>query len=287
MRRYSKIHNTIVYIIAFILCIVIILCLFLYLTQHTQTYSKSDDIQKYTTMINTNLSIWMGVIAAICTLLPLASNFYQAAQAEKIKEDVEKKMRDNMNKSHNRLRVLNQHVEKLNSQISRQSDHIGTLSKLTLLHNDVNAIRELQELQNKNTNLTLVDNAYLRTLINSIESLSQIDISTLNHEFTEIERAAIINSVVNVLNSYRSLLRSLEAVAHGDALYHTIELQDTISMNISRITCENQSDSQGDRFVHTAVWHISHVSKLCLQLITDIRNQKSDTIRMATIKSEP
>lgn len=274
MPRFFKNHSTAVYISAFILCIACLLVLFLYMTSHTQTCAGTDKIEEYTTMINTNLSIWMGVIAAICTLLPLASNFYQAAQADSIKSDTKKKMEEVQNNFRMELDHIKDEYSKIIEETRHKSALVDTLTTISLLHNNVNTIRELQDLQSKETNLTLADEAYLNILTDSISCLSSVNTSFMECEYNDKEYKEIVNSVVNLLNSYRRLLRSLEVVAHGEQLYRTIELQDTIRTEMQSLINFDAQGNDNKKLIRTAAWLISQYSMLCTHLIGDIRKHK-------------
>lgn len=106
--------------------------------------------------MNLNFTLWMSVIASICTILPIVlgmnQNNSQKFQLEQFNKDFENEKETLQTEIEKTVDEFNTNKEKISNEIEQYSSklcHTEVISLLNLLSQNLNLLCNLQEIENK------------------------------------------------------------------------------------------------------------------------------------------
>lgn len=183
--------------------------------QHQQSLNKSQEA------MNLNLTLWMSVIASICTILPIVlgmnQNNSQKFQLEQFNRDFEKEKKTLQTKIKNTVDEFNTNKEKISNEIEQYSSklcHTEVISLLNLLSQNLNLLCNLQEIENK-------ENPILTNpgLVKSVVASFKMNVEKCNSRFKNSKTGLNEDSILSIQNALMSTLCSIRDMAY---LYENI-----------------------------------------------------------------
>ena len=207
---------------------------------------SAERVRQQIESVNTNISIWMAIIAGICTLLPMASSLYQLSLLDKMEghRNEERKEFENMTK-----KARSEVQKETNIILKKIKDYEDDIEKtrliptLSLLESNIKIICDLQDFQLKNR-MSLVNDVYVNNLLDSICKLSDNSktllekvIGTLRYPELEQVRMSIHNAYV----SLSGLSMTLQSVAVEETLFQVLTLSDKLRIESIRFVNERHA----------------------------------------------
>lgn len=187
--------------------------------------------------VNTNLSIWLAIIAAICTLLPLVSTLYQANLWEKTASEMENKNKKNsecINSMEKKLKDVEKKINESEEKFSEKSKHEEFISSLGILESTIRILCEYQDLQSRNR-LALADRTFIDNLCSTIGNLSNLCKKySQNHSLAlDCDQVTLVkSSILMAFNSFSNLLVVLETISPAESLINILAKKDELRNNI-------------------------------------------------------
>lgn len=123
--------------------------------------------------VNTNISIWLAVIAAICTLLPMASALYQTSLLDHKTSELDSKIKDytnSLSETNDDVKNVKSKIENSFAEIDKKTKREEFISSLSILETSIRILCEYQDLKNRNR-FALAEQSYLNALTNAIGNL--------------------------------------------------------------------------------------------------------------------
>lgn len=213
---------------------------------HQQSLNKSQEA------LNQNLSIWLAVIAAICTILPIVlgmnQNASQLFRLELFSKDFEEKKKILLNEITQKNNALKKEITKseqgfdnTKNEITKQVQehqsklcHTEVISLLNMLSQNLNLLCNLQDIENKE-NPVLTCPELVKCIIASLEA----NVNRCNSKFLEEKDKldassllAIQNALMSTACSIRDMIYLYENVFNGKKLLKILRLRDELSFFI-------------------------------------------------------
>lgn len=201
--------------------------------------------------IGKSLTIWLCIIAAICTLLPMVASIYQSWQNKEIKDELQRIIE---NEKEELSKVLEEDKQKWDKEIAASKGKLENIQSeisksrishfMSILNTLVNALAEMQDFKHRNR-MTITDKSYLQAQIYMLNALvdnisGELDKSLSIMNSAELRQTLSLSLVV--CNSLVSLMNSLESVFKGDRLitllglkYHSRLISKSISARYDQI----------------------------------------------------
>lgn len=202
--------------------------------------------------MNQNLSIWLAVIAAICTILPIVlgmnqylSQQYRLEEFSKDFEGKKKKLLDEIAQKNNEVKDEITKSEKgfdnTKNEITKQVKehqsklcHTEVISLLNMLSQNLNLLCNLQDIENKE-NPVLTSPELVKCIIASLEA----NVNRCNSKFLDEKDKldassllAIQNALMSTACSIRDMIYLYENVFNGKKLLKILRLRDELSFFI-------------------------------------------------------
>lgn len=200
--------------------------------------------------VNTNISIWLAVIAAICTLLPMASALYQTTLLDHKTSEIDSKIND----YEKRLIDTKDNVKKVKDKIETSFDEIDKktkreefISSVSILESTIRLLCEYQDLQNRNR-FALADRSYLNAMSNAIGNLSTLCMKFSQHhsQLLDADQVELVSSsILMALNSFSNFLVVLETIAPGECLIKVLSKRDELRIKIRQFINERTAGTMG------------------------------------------
>lgn len=219
--------------------------------------------------LNQNLTIWLSVIAAICTILPivLAMNQSNSLKAEldlyteefkKQKEKLAQDMGDNFDKIQGQKEVVEKELIKYQSEIC----HTAVITLLNMLSQNLTLLCNLQDIENKE-NPILTSPSLVKAIISSFKEnvdkcQQQFQKEKKQLEDSEKSISSIQNALMSTICSLRDMAYLYENVFNGMNLIKLQHLRDDLS-----------------------IWMIENASKLKDAKIEDVEESFSEIQKAA------
>ncbi len=213
---------------------------------HQQCLNKTQEA------LNQNLSIWLAVIAAICTILPIVlgmnqylSQQYRLEEFSKDFEGKKKKLLDEIVQKNNEVKDEITKSEKgfdnTKNEITKQVKehqsklcHTEVISLLNMLSQNLNLLCNLQDIENKE-NPVLTSPELVKCIIASLEA----NVNRCNSKFLDEKDKldassllAIQNALMSTACSIRDMIYLYENVFNGKKLLKILRLRDELSFFI-------------------------------------------------------
>ena len=189
-----------------------------------------------------NLSIWLAVIAAVCTVLPIVLVINQNESFnEKIKDYKEK-------------------IDKQSIEIERFDGHIEITKRLDTISRNLNILCDMQEFDNRE-NIRLTSLEETKFYIHLIEKSTEECVIKYNMTASKLKEEdirLIYNAVLCTLYNLRAMLFRFENAFTGRNLMQLQQIRYAVSMNIKSAMSEEEKASfdvsalLAGMFVHVA-----------------------------------
>lgn len=197
--------------------------------------------------LNNNITLWLSVIAAICTLLPIAATFYQTWQTNKLEKELEKRISQSESNSKSEISKkmeemdgsINHNKENL-KDIQTQADKARTLNYLSLLNTSIASLVEVQDFNMRNR-IAITDSECVRPMIMMLDNVSNmvtVESSNAINNMNPAELRQLLSISLMASNSFEYLINSLESIFEGEPLIQIISYKSTartISRDIGRL----------------------------------------------------
>lgn len=197
--------------------------------------------------LNNNITLWLSVIAAICTLLPIAATFYQTWQTNKLEKELEKRISQSESNSKSEISKkmeemdgsINHNKENL-KDIQTQADKARTLNYLSLLNTSIASLVEVQDFNMRNR-IAITDSECVRPMIMMLDNVSNmvtVESSNSINNMNPAELRQLLSISLMASNSFEYLINSLESIFEGEPLIQIISYKSTartISRDIGRL----------------------------------------------------
>lgn len=197
--------------------------------------------------LNNNITWWLSVIAAICTLLPIAATFYQTWQTNKLEKELEKRISQSESNSKSEISKkmeemdgsINHYKENL-KDIQTQADKARTLNYLSLLNTSIASLVEVQDFNMRNR-IAITDSECVRPMIMMLDNVSNmvtVESSNAINNMNPAELRQLLSISLMASNSFEYLINSLESIFEGEPLIQIISYKSTartISRDIGRL----------------------------------------------------
>ena len=197
--------------------------------------------------LNNNITLWLSVIAAICTLLPIAATFYQTRLTNKLEEELKDRIRQSESKFKS---DISDREDKMNKSISHnkndlkdiqtQADKARTLNYLSLLNTSIASLVEVQDFNMRNR-IAITDSECVRPMIMMLDNVSNmvtVESSNAINNMNPAELRQLLSISLMASNSFEYLINSLESIFEGEPLIQIISYKSTartISRDIGRL----------------------------------------------------
>lgn len=197
--------------------------------------------------LNNNITLWLSVIAAICTLLPIAATFYQTWQTNKLEKELEKRISQSESNSKSEISKkmeemdgsINHNKENF-KDIQTQADKARTLNYLSLLNTSIASLVEVQDFNMRNR-IAITDSECVRPMIMMLDNVSNmvtVESSNAINNMNPAELRQLLSISLMASNSFEYLINSLESIFEGEPLIQIISYKSTartISRDIGRL----------------------------------------------------
>lgn len=241
--------------------------------QHQQSLNKSQEA------MNLNLTLWLSVIASICTILPIVlgmnQNNSQKFQLEQFNKDFEKEMETLQTKIDNSVAEFDANKKNISKKIEQYSSklcHTEVISLLNLLSQNLNLLCNLQEIENKE-NPILTNPGLVKSVVASFkENIEKCD-SKLQNAKTVLNENSILsiqNALMSTLCSIRDMAYLYENIFNGQQLLILQRLRDDLSFFIYNKTSLFQKPSVKD--IEACFEKINSAAKVLDELFKEFEN---------------
>lgn len=197
--------------------------------------------------LNNNITWWLSVIAAICTLLPIAATFYQTRLTNKLEEELKDRIRQSESNSKSEISKrmeemdgsINNNKNELNG-IQTQSDKTRTLNYLSFLNTSIASLVEVQDFNMRNR-IAITDSECVRPMIMMLDNVSNMVTVESSNAISNMnigELRQLLSISLMASNSFEYLINSLESIFEGEPLIKIISYKSTartISRDIGRL----------------------------------------------------
>lgn len=253
---------------------------------HQQSLNKSQEA------LNQNLSIWLAVIAAICTILPivLGMNQYLSQQyrLEEFSKDFNSKKENLLSEIDQRNNELKREIttsmnsldvakKEMSNQVKEHQSklcHTEVISLLNMLSQNLNLLCNLQDIENKE-NPVLTSPDLVKGIISSLDA----NVNRCNSKFFEEKDKldassllAIQNALMSTACSIRDMIYLYENVFNGQKLLNIQRLRDELSFFILDKISTFKEASEGD--VDDTFKQIVGTTKTLTRLFDSLGNEE-------------
>ena len=194
--------------------------------------------------IGSTLSIWLCIISAICTLLPMAASIYQSWHSKQLEEDFDKKLQ----LSEERYKTdVNRQTELISGKLNNNSGKLeqlkvnvtktAALNHLSIIITTMNTLAEIQDFNNRNR-ILITEPRCIRPLVMMLDNVADMigsDSSCSINKMGEDELRRILCMSLIASNSMDNLINSLESVFEGEHLITILTLRSNVQMLSNRI----------------------------------------------------
>lgn len=241
--------------------------------QHQQSLNNSQEA------MNLNLTLWLSVIASICTILPIVlgmnQNNSQKFQLEQFNKDFEKERNNLQTEIEKSIDSFNKNKDEISNEIEQYSSklcHTEVISLLNLLSQNLNLLCNLQEIENK-------ENPILTNpgLVKSVVASFKMNVEKCNSRFKNSKTGLNEDSILSIQNALMSTLCSIRDMAYlyenifnGQQLLILQRLRDDLSFFIYDKTSLFQKPLIKD--VEVCFEKINSAAKVLYELFKEFEN---------------
>lgn len=251
-----------------------------------------------------NISLWLAFIAAICTLLPMASAFYQATNTSKALDDLKEKIDKKQNEFENTIKDCEDKINgaittfedkikdcegKINDEVSKFEGKIRGYEKVldqsrisSLLGTLVQSIRLLCDMEDFRfkEKISLADREYIENLISNIDKLNLVTkdiVDKIDKDLDKENQTVITCAIVVGYRSLLNLLHVMETIVPDDKIISVLSNKDIVMID-SRKFVSNIYDEQINKIatMKEAIEDITKLSTKVLEILRDCFNFKNN-----------
>jgi hypothetical protein len=224
----------------------------IFIIQQQNLNEAQEKLNKSQEDLKQNLTIWLSVIAAICTILPIVlgmnqnnSQRYQLELFNKEFEEKKKKLLGDIDAKNKKLkRKISKSVQKFNctkDEVKKQVEthqsklcHTEVISLLNMLSQNLNLLCNLQDIENKE-NPILTSPELVKSIIASLEANVNRCNSKFFDEKDKLDTSSLLaiqNALMSTACSIRDMIYLYENVFNGQKLLQIQRLRDELSFFI-------------------------------------------------------
>lgn len=235
----------------------------LFVTWNKMMDKKHDQLIFLEEAANKNFSIWLAVIAAICTVLPVVLALHQNSNFHVQIEKSEKKLKSSQAELEEKLEAQKSSVEKLKAEMDRIDSRPQILSFFDSFSRSVNMLTNLQEIDiNENVLLTCPKVVKRSLDIISENSKTCIDkFGQISSNLHEEDLALIKNSFFGSICLFREMLYRYENLFSGIELKELQRCRYSLSMMIDDFLDSEKSKNMSDYFLQLDR-HIDEINRI-------------------------
>lgn len=241
--------------------------------QHQQSLNKSQEA------MNLNLTLWLSVIASICTILPIVlginQNNSQKFQLKQFNKKFEKEKKTLQTKIDNSVAEFDANKKNISKKIEQYSSklcHTEVISLLNLLSQNLNLLCNLQEIENKE-NPILTNPGLVKSIVASFKKNIEKCALRFQKSKTDLNEDSILsiqNALMSTLCSIRDMAYLYENIFNGQQLLILQRLRDDLSFFIYDKTSLFQKPSIKD--VEACFEKINSATKVLDELFKEFEN---------------
>lgn len=187
---------------------------------------NTDIVKERIEIFDSNITLWLAFIAAICTLLPMASAFYQATNISRELDELRKYIENEESKLDKQQKDFERKVKDYEIMLA-QTEIISFLGTLV---QSIRLICDMEDFRFKEK-IVLADKEYLKKLVSGVEDVINAINSMANccDEKLDNNSIPLIHSSITI--AYRSLndlLTIIESIAPDREIIKVIQDKDFI-----------------------------------------------------------
>lgn len=213
--------------------------------EYREMATKQNELQAEA--LNNNITWWLSVIAAICTLLPIAVTVYQTWQNNNLEEELNNRICQSESNSKSeiskRMECLDKNINHNRGELQclqTQTGKTRTLNHLSLLNTFIASLVEILDFNMRNR-IAITDSDCVRPMIMMLDNVSNmvtVESSNAINNMTDCELRQLLSISLMASNSFEYLINSLESTFEGEPLIQIISYKSTartISRDIGRL----------------------------------------------------
>ena len=233
--------------------------------------------------VNTNISIWLAIIAAICTLLPMASTFFQTSLLDKKSTEMDDKVKGyekDMDEMRQKQNDVDENMKKSYQKYVEKTKHEEFISSLGILESTIRLLCEYQDLQNRNR-LALADKSYIESLRMTIQNLSNLCTKYSRDHSQSLEADQILlvkSSILMAFNSFSQLLVILETIAPGGCIINVLSKKDELRSNIRKFLSSSTAGTKGqNQDIDSQIHYLGSFADQMMELLGECLMSEKNT----------
>lgn len=215
---------------------------------------KHDILIELEELSNKNLTIWLSVIAAICTVLPVTLALHQnhtfEERIKEAKEDMQK---------------LDGKISEKNNKIEQLSNRITVTELLDMSSRNLIVLNNLTELEVRENVLITCDkevNKAIELIQNNVKQ-SKVKVQENISKWTDDEKTIIINSYLCMMCIFREMLYRYESEFTGENLMRLQQNRYLVSLSIHRlVNTEKQNPVNLESLSDESVGYVNAIKDL-------------------------
>lgn len=185
--------------------------------------------------INDNMTLWISLICAICTILPIASNLYYSNRMSDVEKDFQKKIDNEMKKLNKDILSAKKDFED-DSKIREVENQIMQISSSIVMLCDFQTMFQTH-------NALITDPNELKYVLSAIErNLEKIRYCNLGDDKDRHEK--IKDMLFILFNRYEVLLTSYETCFEYPRIVELLGIKERISKVVNNYDCMDLSKAQ-------------------------------------------
>ena len=204
--------------------------------------------------IGNNITIWLGVIGAICTILPVVLSLKQTFDIQQMMDQLrkeadadKKKLEEEMSKHQEEMRAISDEYKRtveeeignlqkdMEDKLSKEM-HLHTISYLDRLLLSVSHLCNIRDIKYKG-DLPILSSPIIRPMLESIEENSKEaykQYCDIQDKCSIEQNKVIFYAALEALNSIRNLAQIYEDVVDVETMVQLQSLKDSISVYLKR-----------------------------------------------------
>lgn len=216
---------------------------------------------------DSNISLWLAFIAAICTLLPMASAFYQATNTSKALDNLKKEIEKQQN-------VIEKQQKDLENKIKGYEKKVEQAQITSLLGTLVQSLRLLCDMEDFRFKgkIVLADKEYLKKLVLGVEDVVKSVSSMANccdDNLDDKQMALIHSSITIAYRALSDLLTIIEGIAPDGIIFKVLTEKDCVRSQFASFIKDEKSANIIRYEIATIASHTSATIELLKKCIDE------------------
>ena len=228
---------------------------------------NNEVVRKRMESFDSNISLWLAFIAAICTLLPMASAFYQVTNTSKSLDDLKEKIDTKQNEIAQKQKDLENKIR----GYERKVEQAQITSLLGTLVQSLRLLCDMEDFRFKGK-IVLADKEYLKKLVLGVEDVVKLVSSMANccDDNLDDKQMALIHSTITI--AYRALsdlLTIIEGIAPDGIIFKVLTEKDCVRSQFASFIKDEKSANIIRYEIATIASHTSATIELLKKCIDE------------------